>query len=341
MKPPTYFFLTADAIAGLQSLESESVNCCVTSPPYWGLRDYGTGEWEGGSAECDHEKVFPGICGKCGARRVDLQIGLEDTPEKYVEKLVTIFREVWRVLKNEGTVWLNLGDSFYGTGYSNNKSTGGATRIQGGKQKHLCSIAKSDLKSKDLIGIPWRVAFALQADGWYLRQDIIWAKPNPMPESVKDRCTKSHEYVFLLSKQTKYYFDSKAIKEPLACPKEDGRKTPGKFGGANKFKEAQKQSRLHSGHEYLGTKDNKRNKRSVWNIAPQPYKEAHFAVFPEALVEPMILAGCPIGGTVLDPFAGSGTTILTALKNGRRGLGIELKPEYTKLAENRIQEWIG
>lgn len=343
----TQRIIQGDCIAGMRTLPDASVHCCVTSPPYWGLRDYGH----------------------------DGQIGLEDTPEAYVARMVEVFSEVRRVLRDDGTCWVNLGDSYAGSwGNQGRKETRGTQRpINGPMMQRLkaspvhdieccmdedCTCGAGDdgiypdrktctgswvnshptLKAKDLVGIPWRVAFALQADGWWLRQDIIWHKPNPMPESVRDRCTKAHEYVFLLSKDQRYYFDSKAINEPLTRPGEGTRKTPAVFGGRDKFSEAKKQSRLHSGNEYLGTKDGKRNKRSVWTIATKPYRGAHFAVMPPDLVEPCILAGCPDGGTVLDPFAGSGTTLAVAAKLGRNAIGCELNPSYIQLAEQRIKE---
>lgn len=286
----------------LSYLPDQSVHTCVTSPPYFGLRDYGMSD----------------------------QIGLEDTPESFVAELVDVFREVRRVLRDDGTLWLNLGDS-----YANG---GRKTRAPDDKlpQRENRFRPNDGMKPKDLIGIPWRVAFALQADGWYLRQDIIWHKPNPMPESVTDRCTRSHEYIFLLSKSPKYYFDGASIKEPLARPNEATRKTPGKFGGANKHVEAGKQSRLHSGNEYVGTSDGKRNRRDVWTVSSKPYKGAHFATFPPDLIEPCVLAGCPVGGIVLDPFGGSGTTGMVANQHGRDAWLCELNPQYAQLALERI-----
>jgi DNA modification methylase len=287
------------ALEVLRSLPSESVHCCVTSPPYWGLRDYG----------------------------VEGQLGLESTPEEYVSKMVEIFREVKRVLRNDGTLWLNLGDCYNGSGGAGGDYNKGG--LKEGQPKYPGrKIAR--LKPKDLVGIPWRVALALQADGWYLRSDIIWHKPNAMPESVKDRCTKAHEYIFLLSKSKKYYYDADAIREPLSAhrAKQAGQKVePGN---------RQRGSEGHfDGHKWfmnpLG-----RNKRSVWTVPTQPFPEAHFAVYPPALITPCILAGCPVGGTVLDPFAGSGTTLLVAQRLGRSGIGIELNPDYCAMASRRI-----
>jgi len=392
--------IQGDALAVLKTLPSESIDCCITSPPYWGLRDYGTAKWEGGNPECDHVNPklprstrltrddrrqeiaialfghqFRDICGKCGAIRIDNQIGLEKTPKEYVAKLVEIFREVRRVLKREGTVWLNLGDSYCGSGEKSTNTGLVEGTLQANREYAFRAPRAEGLKPKDLVGIPWRVAFALQADGWWLRQDIIWHKPNPMPESVTDRCTKNHEYVFLLAKSRKYYFDAEAIKEKSIW-----------FDGDTSM----------------------RNKRSVWTIATTPFSEDHFAVYPEALVEPMIKAGTsekgvcpdcgnawkrvmeqgnviqktssqkikelaeknpvrhgtyasgeyagilvhsyktlgwqptckcnkpPVPATVLDIFCGSGTTGVVAKRLGRNFIGIELNPQYCKLAEERI-----
>ena len=306
---PETKIVCGNALDTLRKMQGNCVHCVVTSPPYFGLRDYGQ----------------PG------------QIGLEPSPQEFVAKLVEIFREVRRVLREDGTCWLNLGDSYAANrGYQVPSTKGGPKHGPGQAAGGKGSIVPDGLKPKDLIGIPWRVAFALQADGWYLRQDIIWAKPNPMPESVRDRCTKAHEYLFLLTKSEKYYFDSRAIAEPLERPEEGKRKTPAKFGGANKFTEAKKMSRYHSGNEYLGTSTGTRNKRSVWTIAPKPYKEAHFATFPPALVEPCIKAGSPEGGIVMDIFGGAGTTGLVAQQLNRHCILIELNPEYVKLIEKRI-----
>ena len=288
----------------LQTLPEQSVHCCVTSPPYFGLRDYGMAE----------------------------QIGLEATPEQFVAELVAVFREVRRVLRDDGTLWLNLGDSY--NAYNANR--GASTSISDGTAgrnhpRHGRGLTTPTLKNKDLIGIPWRVAFAIQADGWYLRQDIIWHKPNPMPESVTDRCTKAHEYVFLLSKSARYYYDSEAVKEPAISTEPAGNGFAGRQGGERGLP-------MSGGH---GTAERwqpgcARNRRSVWTIATQPYKGAHFATFPPALVEPCILAGCPVGGTVLDPFSGSATTGHVALANARSYVGCELNPDYHELAQQRL-----
>jgi len=256
------------------------------------------------------------------------EVGLEETPEAFVEKMVEVFREVRRVLRNDGTLWLNLGDSFYNyrpgrgqklqkqTVTNNNQDLPTSCPRRGNKLKGL--------KEKDLIGIPWRVAFALQADGWYLRQDIIWAKGNPMPESVRDRCTKSHEYIFLLSKSPKYYYDHEAIKEPAVFAGQD------RGGSTNRYEQ---NSAGMDNKQY-----NTRNKRSVWKVNVVPYNGAHFATFPPKLIEPCVLAGCPKGGVVLDPFGGSGTTAQVAITHGRKYILCELNPDYIELAKKRIAE---
>lgn len=277
-------------------LEPQSINAIVTSPPYWGLRDYG------------HEGQF----------------GLEDTPQKFVARLVDLFDLLRPALRDDGTVWLNLGDSYAGnvSRASNNGRAGFGTEREG-----VFSRIPEGLKSKDLAGIPWRVAFALQDAGWYLRQDIIWAKPNPMPESVTDRCTKSHEYLFLLSKSPRYYFDHEAIKEPTVTNVGDAKI---RFGGSKYGDSDDPKHKTKSGNVYEQT--GLRNKRDVWTIPAKPFKGAHFAVMPEALVEPCILAGVPQGGTVLDPFMGSGTTISVANRLGRNSVGFELNSEYIDVA---------
>lgn len=273
---------------------------CVTSPPYFGLRDYGH----------------------------DGQIGLEQTPEEYIAAMVEVFRCVRDVLADDGTLWLNIGDSYAGAGYSNHKCTGGAQREDGGKQRHLSGTG---CKNKDLIGIPWMLAFALRADGWYLRQDIIWHKPNPMPESVQDRCTKSHEYIFLLSKSQKYYFDHESIKQQAKVSSEGIRFGGSKYGDSNDPKHATKSGNVSKEYEKV-------NKRSVWTISTKPYEGAHFAVFPSDLIEPCILAGAPVGGIVLDPFMGSGTTAQVAQNLGRQYLGCELNPTYKPLQDQRLSQ---
>jgi DNA modification methylase len=258
----------------LADIEAGSVQTCVTSPPYWGLRDYGH----------------------------DGQLGLESTPDEYVARMVGVFREVRRVLADDGTLWLNLGDSYAtGAGKVGDHPGGG---VQGASWRGATTspnrLPIEGFKPKDLVGIPWRVAFALQADGWWLRQDIIWHKPNPMPESIRDRCTKSHEYLFLLAKSERYFYDNEAIAEQA----------------------------LHS---------DTRNRRSVWTIATKPFKGAHFAVMPEALAEPCVLAGSRADDLVLDPFSGSGTVGVVALRHGRRFVGVELNPEYAEIARDRIE----
>ena len=324
-----------DCIESMRNMSDESVHCCVTSPPYFGLRDYGH----------------------------DGQIGLEQTPDEFVSRLLEVFREVRRVLRDDGTLWLNLGDS-----YARNPAKGGSGPA--GKNRDWYGDNYGDargadvpngLKEKDLIGIPWRVAFALQADGWYLRQDIIWHKPNPMPESVRDRCTKAHEYIFLLSKSPRYYFDAEAIAEPLADSsiarltqptlnaQAGSNRVPGKtngnmkavgprFGGNKYGDDDSEQSRTKSGNEWTGASNGKRNRRTVWTVTTKPFKGAHFATFPPDLIEPCVLAGSPVGGVVLDPFGGAGTTGLVATQNGRDAVLCEINPDYLNMARLRIDE---
>jgi DNA modification methylase len=293
--------IIGDVRTAMQLIPDQSVQTCITSPPYWGLRDYGQGD----------------------------QIGLEETPQQYVDQMVEVFREVWRVLKDDGTLWLNIGDSYAGSGKGPAGNLGATHNERHMEHKHS-AIVPDGLKPKDLVGIPWRLAFALQADGWYLRQDIIWAKPNPMPESVTDRCTKSHEYVFLMSKSRQYFYDHEAIKESASTePKARDKNAEGYQA------DYAKGERFSAGERVFGA-DGKRNKRDVWNVATKPYKGAHFAVMPEALIEPCILAGSAAGDTVFDPFTGSGTVGMVALRHNRNFVGTELNPDYAELAVNRI-----
>lgn len=288
----------------MRSLPDESVQCVVTSPPYWGLRDYG----------------------------VTGQLGLEQTPEEYVAAMVDVFREVRRVLRRDGTLWLNLGDSYAGSWSGNSMRPDGGTQRPGGpgfqpldeRVPARGGVVPMGLKPKDLVGIPWRVAFALQADGWYLRSDIVWAKPNPMPESVTDRPTKAHEMLFLLAKSERYLYDADAIRE-------QGVEARG--GAPRKVHDVRAQGRHGSTsalNEPWSPDGTGRNRRSVWTIATKPYPGAHFATFPEALVEPCILAGCPEGGVVMDPFAGTGTVGVVAQRLSRRALLIDLNPDYLR-----------
>ena len=319
--------------------EGVKAQMCVTSPPYFGLRDYG------------HEG----------------QIGLEQTPEQYIAAMVEVFRCVWDVLADDGVLWLNIGDSYavatrkLGRNDAGRNFTGGGGNKEGsgnpGKQGAI-RVGMGECKPKDLIGIPWMLAFALRADGWYLRQDIIWHKPNPMPESVRDRCTKAHEYLFLLSKSDRYYFDSEAIATPLAetskarlsqpnlASQSGSDRVPGKtngnmkavgprFGGNKYGDDDRAESRTKSGNKWENT-GGKANRRSVWTVATRPYKGAHFATFPPALIEPCILAGSRPNDIVLDPFMGSGTTAQVALQHGRQYLGCELNPEYQTLQSEKL-----
>lgn len=347
------YILEGNCLETLKTIPDESVDCCITSPPYYGLRDYGTGEWVGGDPNCPHRRmskfsektttghkqeelignvgdaIYKTVCPLCGAIREDKQIGLEETPEEYIERLVQVFHEVKRVLKPEGTLWVNIGDS-----YNGNKT--GNTEVNKHKGAVTDSFKKkiwNGAKPKDLIGIPWMLAFALRNDGWYLRQDIIWHKPNPMPESVKDRCTKSHEYIFLLSKSPKYYFDYEAIQEESIC-KDDSRAGQGHIDYEGKRSE----NNTSLGQKSFVSISEKRNKRDVWSVIPSHYKEAHFATFPEELVTPMLLAGCPKDGVVLEPFMGSGTTGAVAILNKRHYIGCELNKEYIEMANRRIAD---
>ncbi len=434
-----------DALDRLREMPPESVQCCITSPPYFGLRDYGTGEWAGGDAGCDHvQRMARGdggrpatevprgaggqmvpsgssvptetplryrdVCGKCGARRVDRQIGLEATPDEYVARLVGVFREVRRVLRADGTLWLNIGDS-----YSGAANSGGVTdRVRGAAPGHvpgeivrlrgLPTKRGSGIKPKDLLGIPWLLAFALRADGWYLRSDIIWAKPNPMPESVTDRPTSAHEHVFLLAKSARYFYDADAIRENFA---DERMGNPGTYDRTTQQAKGANNDRadtgfLNNGSGWArGPELGGRNKRNVWEVATQPYAEAHFATFPPKLIEPCILAGSSpkacgtcgapwtrqtertpaavlssaseyghgagrndggrsmlVGATttttgwapscehddptgrsiILDPFAGSGTTGVVALRHDRSFIGVELSAAYCEIARWRIRD---
>jgi DNA modification methylase len=471
----------ADVLDGLAEIPDESIHCVVTSPPYWGLRDYGTADWEGGDPSCDHvehrsaggttrsglagygngltaetvadkmdgpRRQYRDACRKCGAERVDRQHGLEPTPEAYVARMVAVFRELRRVLRSDGTCWLNIGDSYAGNnGYRHDapvnqrraEAIGDGRFTVDGKFKVSARIAASQpkqrtladtpgLKQKDLVGIPWMLAFALRADGWYLRADIVWAKPNPMPESVTDRPTKAHEYLFLLTKSARYFYDPDAIREPVSVvqpPRRFGRKEyeqPQADGGHRAAREValatgqgtDASAGNHFGRVFGG--HTSRNARSVWEIATQPYPEAHFATFPEELPRRCIAAGtsergcCPDCGapwrrlvekgepelaentwsangaaeyeddgggyasrsvetgstlkhvrehatvgwepicgcdasdpavpcTVLDPFAGAGTTALVARRMRRASVAIELNPEYASLIVKRLSTW--
>lgn len=296
--------INEDCLYGMKNIPDNSIDCCVTSPPYYGLRDYGHDE----------------------------QIGLEETPELYVSEMVQVFMEVKRVLKPTGTLFLNLGDSYNGSG----KASGGGgigylQQSNKGSMRMTTPTKLKGLKPKDLIGIPWMVAFALRTDGWYLRQDIIWSKPNPMPESVIDRCTKAHEYIFLMSKSSKYYYDAESIK--TISIDENGDR--GSSTNRKRFP-TDKVNGIRKGGFYPMA-----NKRSVWTVTTQPYNDAHFATFPEELIYDCIKAGCPLGGIVLDPFMGSGTTAIVAKKLGRNYIGFELNEEYIEMAEKRLYDEIG
>ena len=380
-----------DALTLAQQLPDQYIQTIVTSPPYWGLRDYGTGVWQGGDPACDHspfrgrseasnltghrhandhalEPFLGQTCPKCGAERIDKQIGLEPTVEAYIHNLVSIFSELRRALRDDGTLWLNLGDTYA-------RNPGRGVKFQNGNQNIVDRQAVEGnkgpniplgLKEKDLIGLPWRVAFALQADGWYLRRDIIWHKPNCMPESVQDRPTCDHEYIFLLSKNSRYYYDIDAIREPIQTTtiqrsmrgKGQHKHLKGAPGQrAHSFSaprpnlsagftrkqgkwntpQMQKYAQHRPDRSYPDYHPNGRNKRSVWTVSQKGLSEAHFATFPPDLIEPCVLAGCPEGGIVCDPFIGSGTTALVARQNNRQFIGFELNPNYVDIALPRLE----
>lgn len=297
-------FLQGDTKEVLKSLPDKCVNMCVTSPPYWALRTY----------------------------NVDGQYGQESTPEEYVQNLVEVFSEVKRVLRDDGTLWLNLGDTYAGKGHQGDFIDPKYPNGRNG-QKVALNNKVEGYKRKDMIGIPWMVAFALRSAGWYLRQDIIWEKPNAMPSPAKDRCVTAHEYIFLLSKKDRYYFDYKAIQEPSITNDIRRPYLPGQVDdrGNGHDRRGDGLRNIEPGGEMM------RNKRSVWSVNTQSFPDAHFAVFPPKLIEPCILAGCPVDGIVLDPFMGSGTTAYVALKSGRNFVGIELNPDYIEMAKKRIE----
>ena len=355
--------LHGDCRTVLPTLEEKSVQTCVTSPPYWGLRDYGTATWLGGDDACEHSaSPVKGVvaCLKCGAMRQDSQIGLEATPSLYVETLVNVFREVRRVLKDDGTLWLNLGDSYARAAEKGQHKPGdsgkqGYVYDRGGGRASACMPKTSTEGShdgvvrrgessgqprvrlrpqaEDLVGIPWRVAFALQRDGWFLRSDVIWEKLNPMPESVLDRPTKAHEYVFLLSKSERYFYDADAIAEE-ATGRDPGNRV---HRGAHAYEHGDEHHRTKGGLTEVGART-KKNKRSVWTIGSEPYSGAHFAVMPTALAVPCVLAGSRIGDTVLDPFGGSGTTGTVANELGRNAVLVELNEEFISLGHERTAQ---
>ncbi len=344
-----------NAIDVLRTLPNASVHCCVTSPPYYGLRDYGTGAWDGGDAECDHLIAYNDIdpkrgralasshqvrrtrtsCHKCGAVRVDEQIGLEESIDEYIARLVSIFAEVRRVLRDDGTLWINIGDS-YNAQSVNTGQHGYKDGRTNRSQRHAVSCKA--LAPKQLLLVPQRLAIALQDDGWFVRQDVIWHKTNPMPESVKDRCTKAHEYIFLLSKKPTYYYDTDAIREKTGneATWAEYNAADGRFHDHKNDLTAGMLQKHPEGFREM-THPAGRNKRSVWSVPTKPYKGAHFALFPPDLIRPCVLAGSPEGGTVLDPFAGSGTTGEVALTHSRRFVGIELNNQYIPLIQDRLR----
>lgn len=312
---------TGNCLQVLRELPDSSVHCCVTSPPYWGLRDYGHPD----------------------------QLGAEPDYRDFVAKLVEVFTEVHRVLRDDGTLWLNLGDTYVNTGTGGNGATGG--RDKSTLQSKMPPVGTTPvkrqvpagLKVKDLAGIPWRVAFALQEAGWYLRQDIIWHKPNPMPESVTDRCTKAHEYLFLLTKSKQYYYDHRVIMEPAVYGEQHAKKSTSWGTNRKHPNKANVEKYMHTGDNHTCHQDEQgnymRNRRSVWSVSTRPYAGAHFATFPPDLIEPCILAGCPEDGIVLDPFMGAGTVAVVAYEHRRDYVGIELNPAYVDLATQRLADY--
>jgi DNA modification methylase len=352
--------IIGDNRKALKEIPDASVQTVVTSPPYWGLRDYGTANWVGGDESCEHIKdpsktkkfgndefnknrpsreatKLPGyyykdLCELCGATFEDNQIGLEQSPDDFIEQLCVVFDEVWRVLKDDGTIWVNLGDSYAG---NNSRASNNGRAGFGNEREGVFLKTGHGLKHKDLVGIPWRFAFAMQARGWYLRSDIIWHKPNPMPESVTDRPTKSHEYIFLMTKSPRYYYDHESIKEDAIWAEEK------QAGKGRLHYDGKRQGEKGTGQENFVSIVDKKNKRSVWQVNVKGYKEAHFATYPTQLIEPCILAGSKEGDTVLDPFSGSGTTGEVALKHGRNYVGLELNPDYAAISVKRITDAVG
>ena len=353
-------FLQGDVFDNIKKLDDNSIDCVVTSPPYWGLRDYGTAQWQGGNPNCDHianpnatkkqgnpefnknrpsreETKYKGyhkdICPKCGAKRIDSQLGLELTYQEHIQNIVELFRAMKPKLKDSATIWLNYGDSYAAT-VNGTKAKDIKNDDRGFVDKPFSTIQGS-IKPKDLVMIPNRIAIALQDDGWWIRSEIIWHKPNPMPESVRDRPTSSHEKIWLITKSKKYYYDADAIKEKSISKGSVHVHKPG-----NKADEYVKQGlKTHPAKTYITPE--KKNKRNVWTITTKPCKDAHFATFPKDLIEPCIKAGCPEGGIVLDPFGGAGTTGIVAQSLNRTAILIELNPEYIEIAKKRIDKELG
>tara|TARA_R110000824_G_scaffold399317_1_gene604668 strand:- start:45 stop:1100 length:1056 start_codon:yes stop_codon:yes gene_type:complete len=345
-------FLQGDVMDKIKEVEDNSIDCVVTSPPYWGLRDYGTAQWEGGDPNCDHQTKrsrgddikqgdkqgtnlgsrpnIQTLC-KCGAKRIDAQYGLEPTYQEHIQNIVELFRAMKPKLKDSATIWLNYGDC-----YATAKNGRDASNIVGDdrtfRNKPFTTI-QGKLKNKDLVMMPNRIAIALQDDGWWIRSEIIWHKPNPMPESVTDRPTSAHEKIWLITKSKKYYYDADAIKEPCTT-----------FDSNIRDRDTTKLNNTPGRTRMAGLKKNNytlKNKRNVWKVSTKPFKEAHFATFAKDLIEPCIKAGCPEGGVVLDPFGGAGTTGIVAQSLNRQSIMIELNPEYIKIAKKRIENELG
>lgn len=351
-------YLCGNALDVLKTLKTGSVQTCVTSPPYYGLRDYGTATWIYGKEDCTHMGVD--TCEKCGAKRVDMQIGLEPTPEEFIQRLVDVFSEVWRVLADDGTLWLNIADSYAGSGrgvWANTTAQKETYVAPPGSVQAKMAKKWDGIKPKDLIGIPWMLAFALRDAGWYLRDEIIWHKPNAMPESTTDRCTKANEKIFMLSKQQNYFYNYEAIEEPaVGFDKNPPNGSLGAFGQIQQGRRKGNAKTFRGGGAYTGGKSFKNNtpteresrgntenttglrrKRNVWTVATTGYSEAHYATFPPELIRPCILAGSAPGDTVLDPFGGSGTTGAVAQQEGRNFILIDLNPANIEMAKRRVK----
>jgi DNA modification methylase len=316
--------IQGDCLNILSQLPEQVFNCCVTSPPYFGLRDYDVSAYDWPKI---NYQPMPGLS-DVSVSAWHGCLGQESTPEMFTAHLVHVFRQVWRVLKDDGTLWLNLGDSYASKWSVSRRNTVGNGSLEDGGRNQRPDRLTNGLKEKDLMGVPWRVAMALQADGWHLRQDVIWHKPNPLPESVKDRCTKAHEYLFLLTKQHRYSFDHDAIKEPAISGYQGSSFIQGKTLEA--------QNRQSAVSSKLRQETDSRNKRSVWPVASEPCKEAHYAVMPSALIEPCVLASAPVDGYVLDPFGGAGTTGMVCKRHRRNYTLIELSQENCEISQRRI-----
>jgi DNA modification methylase len=363
---PTCKIICGDALATLPELPAESIQCCITSPPYYGLRDYGTGRWEGGDPACDHsrrtstktgavttqsmphnsnhelEPWLGGVCGKCGAVRVDQQIGIEATPEQYIDKIVQLGQGIRNALREDGTFWLNLGDSYYNYRpgcISQPKQT--LTRHEGAVVEKTAkrSTRLAGFKEKDRLMIPARCAIALQQDGWFLRDEIVWHKPNPMPESVTDRTTKSHEFMYLLTKSKDYYYDAEAIKEKVTSENPtSSQEYRASINRGSNNRMAHSFDPDTTQKAFGNPESGNRNKRSVWKVATVNCSDPHFAPFPPDLIKPCIMAGSRTGDTILDPCGGRGTLGEVAMELGRNAILIEINPKYAALCAANVND---